>query len=89
MRERKGLRLSKIQESDIGKARLQKLAEVLSVKMQRRRQELGDDFVIEEAIGSAEQPSQSQSGSASSGNKAPRARKTAKNKGTRGFFRKD
>ena len=46
--------------------------------MRRRKQELGDDFVIEEAVGSAEQPSQSQSGSASTGNKAPRARKTAK-----------
>ena len=57
--------------------------EVLNVKMRRRKQELGEDFVIEEA-GPTEQPSHSQSGSAKVGNNAPRARKTAKIKGIRG-----
>ena len=67
-RERaEGARAQQIRESDIGKARLQRLAEVLSRKMERREQELGDEIVTEEAF-ERTQTSQGQGGTASSSN---------------------
>ena len=61
-RELKGLGPSKIRESDIEEARLQRLAAK------------GDEIVIEEALEKT-QPSQGQGGKASSGNKCAKGAK--------------